>query len=136
MFGVNIQPLGLKKRPLVPIDAHPLQGLQDGIRRFLGGPDGIRVLDSQDKLALHMPGIQPVEKSRPGTAEMKVARRAGGKPGNYFFHLYDPFDTFQPAYESLYAASESKIYSYVFKKLNRFMPHNKQCGSKACFYCP
>jgi len=48
---MNINPLGLIKRALVPVKAQPGHGVKDGPGGFLGGTQLICILNAQDEPA-------------------------------------------------------------------------------------
>ena len=86
IFLVNSEPFGLKIGTFVPVDAQPFKGVKDGIDRGLGRALGISVLNPQDKMAVGVPGIQPVEKGCAGATHVKVAGGAGRKASDCFSH--------------------------------------------------
>jgi hypothetical protein len=81
--GVEVEPLRLEVRregaallgALVPVDAQPVQGVQDG-GESLGGVAGeVGVLDAEDEGASVVPGERPVEQGAPHVADVEVAGR-------------------------------------------------------------
>ena len=73
-FPVDLETLRLKVGPVVPIEAQPVKGLEDGIRAGLGRALGIRILDPQHESSPGLTGVEPVEQCRAGTADVKIAR--------------------------------------------------------------
>jgi hypothetical protein len=68
---------GLEVGALVPVDAHPLQAVQDGPGGFLGGALHVGVFNAQNQFAAGLAGEQPVVQGRAGAADMQKAR--GGR---------------------------------------------------------
>jgi hypothetical protein len=64
---------------LIPIQAEPRQTLQDDFGGFLRVAGGIGVFDSQDESAAGMAGVKPIEKGRPGAADVQETGRTGGE---------------------------------------------------------
>src|SRR6185295_7067409 len=81
-FGVARRAGELEHRLVVPVEAEPLQAVDDGLDRFLGGALAVGVLDAQAEDAAVMPGIQPVEQGRAGASDVEEAGRRGGKAGD------------------------------------------------------
>jgi hypothetical protein len=61
---------------LVPVESEPVQGVQDRAYALETAPLLIRVFDAQDELTPLIPGPQPAEQGRSGSANMQVS--AGG----------------------------------------------------------
>jgi hypothetical protein len=57
----------------VPIQAKPPEAFQNGFHGFWCGAALVRVFDSEDKFALQISCVKPVEECGPRTADMKVA---------------------------------------------------------------
>ena len=79
MRTVNVQPLGLVIGTIIPIDAQPCQGVKNRLHRSFRRALDVGILQAQHETATGVPGIEPVEKRRPGAAHMQIAGRAGGK---------------------------------------------------------
>ena len=77
----------MEERTFVPVDTKPVKGFEYGIHRSLGGTGRIGVFDTENKFALHVSGVKPVEKSGPGPAYMQVAGWARRKPGDDLIHV-------------------------------------------------
>ena len=78
--------LGLEVGPFVPVDAEPLQTVDDAVDRCLGGALLVGVFDAQDQLALVFFGEQPVEQGRPGPADVQVTGGTGWEANAYLLH--------------------------------------------------
>src|SRR5262249_25559040 len=84
---VALQLLRLVVRPvraadlgaLVPVEAEPLEAVEDRLERLGDIPLLVGVVDAQDELAAVLAGEEPVEQRRADAADVKVARGAGGK---------------------------------------------------------
>ena len=63
----------------VPIQAEPLEAVEDHVRRLLGIAGNIRILDAQHKRSARMTGIQPVKQRRPRSPNVKEPCRTGRK---------------------------------------------------------
>ena len=85
--AVQIHALGLEEGPLVPGKAQPLHGGHDFIHVLLGGTLGIGILNPEHEGAAVMAGKQIVEQRRAGTADMQIARGAGGKTNTNVCHV-------------------------------------------------
>ena len=86
VLQVDREAPGLEVGPVVPVQAEPLQGLEDGIDRGSGRACRVRVFDAQDELAFHAAGVEPVEQGRPRPADVQIARRARGKACHHLCH--------------------------------------------------
>src|SRR5699024_8578875 len=83
-LGVGIHALGLAVGlvraagldPLVPVEAKPLQGVNDGLVGLLSITLSIRILDAEDQLATSVAGISPVKQRGAHHADV---RGAGGR---------------------------------------------------------
>jgi len=69
----------LKQRLLVPVEAEPLQAVEDRLYRLLGGSLPVRVLDPQEKLAARVAGIEPVKQGGAGTPTWRSPVGEGAK---------------------------------------------------------
>src|SRR5581483_1746611 len=84
---VNVQPLALDVRsvgaadvrPFVPLQAQPVQPIQNTAERFLAGALLIGILDAQDELTTVTVGKQPVEQCGARAADVHIPRRTGRK---------------------------------------------------------
>ena len=79
--------LGLKIRAVIPVDSQPLQRLEDGIHGSLGRTGRIGVFNPENKFALHVSGIKPVEKRGPGAAHMQITGGSRWKAGDDRMHI-------------------------------------------------
>ena len=61
----------------VPVETHPAQGVDEGLRRALDGAFLVGVLDAQDELAAVFAGEHPVIEGGARPADMEVAGGAG-----------------------------------------------------------
>ena len=66
-------------RPFVPIEAEPVQAVQNRRERFVDVPLRIGVVDPQNELPALPFGEQPIEQRRPHAADVQVAGRAGSE---------------------------------------------------------
>ena len=79
--GVELAPLALAQRPLVPVDAEPAEGVE---QRLLGLPRralAIGVLDAQDQAAAVAAREGPVEQRRADGSDVQRARGARCEAG-------------------------------------------------------
>ena len=76
---IKVAPLALAHRPLVEVDAQPLQISEDPCFRALLGPRGVRVVDSQDESAVLLVREMPVRDRRERAPEVKGTGRARGE---------------------------------------------------------
>jgi hypothetical protein len=77
-FLVPVESLRLIERPLVVVQVEPRHALEDHLHRVRRGALHVRVLDAQDELALHAPGIEPAEERGADAADVQ---HAGGRRG-------------------------------------------------------
>mmetsp|Transcript_3307 Transcript_3307/g.8224 ORF Transcript_3307/g.8224 Transcript_3307/m.8224 type:complete len:286 (+) Transcript_3307:1548-2405(+) len=70
-------------RPLVPVQAHPLQVANHRVLGFLGGSCSVGVFDAKDQLATHIFGVQPIEECGACAANVQVP---GGRWGEAHAH--------------------------------------------------
>ncbi len=79
-FGLPVRPVASAHvGPLVPVEAQPVQALEDGPFVLAGGTDKVSVLYAQDERAAVPAGPEPVEQCRVGSANMKRPCGAGCK---------------------------------------------------------
>ena len=78
---------------LVPVEAQPLQGLDDLVEGFLGVAGGIRVFDTKDEGSSRVAGVGPVEQARTDHADVRGSCGRGaeadanvGTGGSCFTH--------------------------------------------------
>ncbi len=72
-------------RPLIPVDAEPLQAVENRLEGCVDVPFGVGVVDPEDELAAPLACEKPVEQRRADTADVKVAggaRRESGADGH------------------------------------------------------
>ena len=82
-LGVALLELRLEIGIAVAADTEPIEPVEDGVDGFLRRPGAIGILDAEQILTAVMPGEQPVEQRRAGTADMKIARRRGREAGDH-----------------------------------------------------
>jgi hypothetical protein len=78
--------IGLKIGAFVPVQAQPLQAVDDAFNGFLGGPFHVGIFNPKDELALILSGPEPVQEGGTGTANVEIAGGAGGKTDTHFRH--------------------------------------------------
>ena len=86
---IAVQPLRLivrgerpaDSRPFVPVDAQPLQPVEDRLQRLFDVPLLIGVVDPQDELPSVLPGEEPIEQGGADSADVQVSGGAGSKTG-------------------------------------------------------
>src|SRR5690606_8936009 len=83
-FGMAGHAGKLEDRFAIPVDPEPFETLEDFLDGILGRALAVGILDAQAETAAVMPGEQPVEQGRAGTADMQVAGRGGRKTGDDF----------------------------------------------------
>ena len=78
---------------LVPVEAQPLQGLDDLVEGLLGVAGGIRVFDAEDEGSSRVAGVGPVEQARTDHADVRGSCGRGaeadanvGTGGSCFTH--------------------------------------------------
>ena len=71
-----LAPLGLSKGPLIPVQAQPLEALEDRFFGLAGGAFEVCVLDAEHEAAPVAPGIGPVVERGSGAPEMQKPRGA------------------------------------------------------------
>ena len=78
---------------LVPVEAQPLQGLDDLVEGLLGVAGGIRVFDAEDEGSSRVAGVGPVEQARADHADVRGSCGRGaeadanvGTGGSCFTH--------------------------------------------------
>jgi hypothetical protein len=60
---------------LVPIEAEPLQAIENDLGVFVGGTGFVGVFDPQQELAAFFAGEEPIEEGRARAPDVEVARR-------------------------------------------------------------
>ena len=81
-FLVAVETLRLVVRPVVVLEPEPLHALEDHLHGLGRGALEVGVLDAQDELAAHAPGIQPAEQRRAHAADVQQAGGAGSETGD------------------------------------------------------
>ncbi len=66
-------------RALIPVEAEPLERMENDVNVLGLVARGVGVLDAQDEGAARVTGVEPVEERGAGAADMKHARGGGGK---------------------------------------------------------
>ena len=86
VFAVDREPPGLEIGALIPVDAEPLERLENGVHILLPGPFDVGVLEAQHEAAFHASRVEPVEDRRAGAAQVQVAGRARWEAGDDLGH--------------------------------------------------
>src|SRR2546427_716659 len=80
VLTVDFEPLGLpvarRRRPLVPVEAEPLEGLEDRGEVLVGRAGTVGVLDPKDEGPAVVARVEPVEQRGARAADVEVSRRA------------------------------------------------------------
>src|SRR3989304_5681688 len=79
MFFVDMHPLGLTVRSLVPVKSEPLHTLDNCLYGFVSRAGLVCVFDAQDEYTFVVTGEQPVKQGCPDAAGMEGAGRGRGK---------------------------------------------------------
>ena len=66
-------------RPFVPIDAQPLEAVENRLQGLGHVPLGVGVVDPQQELPAVLPGKEPVEQRRADAADVQIAGGLGAK---------------------------------------------------------
>ena len=80
--AVNVHALALAVRsvrpslanPLVPVEAEPLEGLDDLVKGLLGIAGGVGILDAEDEGSPRVSGVRPVEQARADHSDVGCSR--------------------------------------------------------------
>ena len=64
---------------LVPIEPQPREAVEDDLGVLVTGAGLVGVLDTQQELAAHVPGVEPIEEGGAGAPDVEVARGGGGE---------------------------------------------------------
>src|SRR5438093_2619014 len=84
VLAIAREPLGLtvarRRRPFVPVEPEPPEGVDDGDDVLVGRPRAVRVLDAQDEGAVVVAREEPVEERGARAADVEMARRARREP--------------------------------------------------------
>ena len=76
----------LADRLAVPVEAEPVEAVEDGVDRGLGRPLAVGVLDAQEERPAEAPGVEPVEQSRARAADVQKSGRGGREAGDDVGH--------------------------------------------------
>ena len=76
---VEIEPLRLIERALVPVEAEPAHAFEDALDHGFGRALEIGVFDAQDESAAGVAGEEPVEERGAGAANVQVASGRGSE---------------------------------------------------------
>ena len=82
-LGVEIKPLGLIERALIPIHPEPAQALEDPSDHVGGGALEVRVFDAKDESSSGMAGKEPAEQGGASSSHMQKAGRGRRKADAY-----------------------------------------------------
>src|SRR6185437_4628307 len=63
----------------VPVEAEPVEPVEDRARGLIRAARLVRVLDAQEELAAVLAGVEPVEERGAGAADVEVTSGAGGE---------------------------------------------------------
>ena len=77
-FLVALGAVGLA-RGAVPRQPEPGQVIANGVREFFGRTLAVGVVESQQKRAAKLPGVEPVQRRRPDVADVDASRWTGRK---------------------------------------------------------
>ncbi len=80
-FAVAPRARMLKRDLAVMLQVQPIETVNNGRDRRVGGPRPVGVFDPQQIFAAHFAGEQPIEEGRPRPANMKVRPWARGQSG-------------------------------------------------------
>src|SRR5205814_8501726 len=72
-----------RRRALVPVDAEPLERVDDERNVLVGRARPIGVLDPKDERAAVVTRVEPVEERRPGAPDVEMPGRTRGEPHPY-----------------------------------------------------
>ena len=67
------RPLTVVGRPFIPIDAQPLETIDDRPQGLGDVPPRVGIVNPQQKLPAVLPGIEPIEQRGPHAADVQVA---------------------------------------------------------------
>lgn len=70
---VEGEALGLIERAFIPIEAEPLEAVDDALDEFGLVALGVGILDAKDHGAALLAGVEPVEESGAGAADVEIA---------------------------------------------------------------
>ena len=87
-FIIDLRPLGLKVRALIPVKTEPFYRFNNGIYSLFCRPGPICILYPEYKFSIIVPGEDPVEKGCSGPANMEGACWARWESGDNLFFIY------------------------------------------------
>ena len=70
-----------RRRAFVPVDAEPVEAVENRLQRLGDVALGVGVVDPQDELPAVLAGEQPVEQRRANAADVQITGRAGSEAG-------------------------------------------------------
>ncbi len=82
-FAITLHALHLVERAFIMLQAQPVHAIQNCLHGFRRGAFKISIFNTQHKGATKVTGKSPAEQGSAGTANMKIAGRAGSKTGAY-----------------------------------------------------
>jgi hypothetical protein len=82
-FTMTVGAGELRDGVAIPFETEPFQAIEDGGDGLLVVAFAIGVLDAQQKLAVAASGIQPIEQSRAGAADVQVSCRGRCEPDKW-----------------------------------------------------
>ena len=93
---IDVATLGLAVRAVrathvdafIPVDAQPIQGLDDLVVAFLGVALGVRILDTEHERALGVAGLSPVEQCGADHADVRNAGRGRAETHTNVFRKF------------------------------------------------
>ena len=77
ILAVHFDALSLMVGAFIPVEAEPAHALQNALDHFRGGALEIGVFNAQDQGPAIVPGEQPVEQRRAGSAHVQITSRRG-----------------------------------------------------------
>ena len=83
LLPVDVEAAALEDGLLVPVEAEPLEVLEDLVEETGLGPLEVGVLDAEQEAAPRVAGVEPVEDGRPGAPDVEEAGRTGGEAHTY-----------------------------------------------------
>src|SRR5262245_11004046 len=67
--------------PFVPVEAQPLEAVENRLEGLGHVPLGIGIVDPQQELPAVLPGKEPIKERRADAADMQIAGRTGSEAG-------------------------------------------------------
>jgi hypothetical protein len=86
MASIQIYPVGLAKRPLIPIEADPFHPIDDGLNRFIRRATLVGILDAKDEDTLLLASKEPIKQSSAHSSDVKKSCRTGRESDTDLVH--------------------------------------------------